>query len=130
MTQAKKLFDEAALDVEEQLIQTSVSGLTYIAEMRWLWLNLIVFRCKGTDGARTPFNIKPLTGLRYGRVDHKMDHLACFAGGMFGLAAHEERDENSQRWMQVAKVARIRTASQYCSFAKFPLFWSCSSNLR
>ena len=86
-------------------------------------MNLIVFRWKGTDGARTPFNIKPLTGLRYGRLDHKMDHLACFAAGMFGLAAHEERDEknkwfnnpqerdeNSQRWMQVAKVARISTA--------------------
>ena len=34
MNQAKKLFDEAALDVEEQLIETSASGLTYIAEMR------------------------------------------------------------------------------------------------
>jgi len=27
-----------------------------------------------------------------------MDHLACFAGGMFGLAAHEEKDENSDRY--------------------------------
>ena len=32
--QAKTLFDEAALDIEEQLIQTSASGLTYIAEMK------------------------------------------------------------------------------------------------
>ena len=33
--QAKTLFDEAALDIEEQLIQTSASGLTYIAEMKY-----------------------------------------------------------------------------------------------
>ena len=33
------LFDEAALDIEEQLIQTSVSGLTYIAEMKWVLFN-------------------------------------------------------------------------------------------
>merc|ERR1719228_1944602 len=29
--QAKKMFDEAATDIEEMLIQTSASGLTYIA---------------------------------------------------------------------------------------------------
>jgi len=70
---AKSLFDEAALGIEEQLIQTSASGLTYIAEMK------------------------------YGRLEHKMDHLACFAAGMYGLAAHEEKDANSDRWMEVAK---------------------------
>jgi len=70
---AKSMFDEAALDIEEQLIQTSASGLTYIAEMK------------------------------YGRLEHKMDHLACFAAGMYGLAAHEEKDANSDRWMEIAK---------------------------
>ena len=29
--------------------------------------------------------------------------LFLFAGGMYGLAAHEERDENSNRWMEIAK---------------------------
>ena len=33
-----------------------------------------------------------------------MDHLACFAAGMYGLAAHEEKDANSERWMDIAKV--------------------------
>jgi mannosyl-oligosaccharide alpha-1,2-mannosidase len=70
-------------------MQTSASGLTYIAEMK------------------------------YGRLEHKMDHLACFAAGgtnaifighksdlpgMYGLAAHEEKDGNSERWMELAKV--------------------------
>merc|ERR1719170_138062 len=31
-----------------------------------------------------------------------MDHLACFAGGMYGLAAKEEQDSNSERWMEIA----------------------------
>ena len=32
-----------------------------------------------------------------------MDHLACFAGGMYGLAAHQEKDGNSDRWMKIAE---------------------------
>ena len=71
--QAKNMFDEAAKDIEEHLVQTSVSGLTYIAEMK------------------------------YGRLEHKMDHLACFAGGMYGLAAKNEQDDNSKRWMSIAE---------------------------
>ena len=67
------MFYEAALGIEEILIQRSPSGLTYIAE----W--------------------------KYGRLEHKMDHLACFAGGLYGLAAENEKDENSVRWMLIAK---------------------------
>ena len=44
------MFDEAATDIENELIKTSAGGLTYIAE------------------------------YKYGRLEHKMDHLACFAG--------------------------------------------------
>ena len=33
-----------------------------------------------------------------GLCSDQMDHLACFSGGMFGLAAHEEKDDNSARW--------------------------------
>ena len=49
-TEAKSMFDAAALDIEQYLIKKSSSGLTYIAE----W--------------------------KYGRTEDKMDHLACFAG--------------------------------------------------
>jgi len=70
---SKQMFDQAAIDVENELVKTSASGLTYFAEKK------------------------------YGRLEHKMDHLACFAGGMYGLAAHEEKDENSGRWMEIAK---------------------------
>ena len=37
-----------------------------------------------------------------------MDHLACFAAGMYGLAAHEEKDDNSERWMEIAKVGYLK----------------------
>ncbi len=48
--QAKNMFDEAALDVEKQLVKQSSGGLIYFAESK------------------------------YGRLDHKMDELACFGG--------------------------------------------------
>lgn len=70
---AKEMFDAAALDIENYLVKKSPSGLTYIAE----W--------------------------KYGRTEDKMDHLACFAGGMYGLAAHSENDSNSGRWMDIAR---------------------------
>ena len=38
-----------------------------------------------------------------------MDHLACFAAGMYGLAAHEEKDDKSERWMEVAKVKNVQS---------------------
>ena len=61
------MFDSAATDIEEQLVQVSPGGLTYLAE------------------------------YKYGRLEHKMDELACFAGGMYALASHTENDKNSDR---------------------------------
>ena len=61
------------------------------------WANTLVVQKK----------FQPLHILRYGRLEHKMDHLACFAAGMYGLAAHEEKDDKSERWMEVAKVKRV-----------------------
>ena len=47
---SKQMFDEAALDVETELLQTSASGLVYFAEKK------------------------------HEKLELKMDHLACFAG--------------------------------------------------
>lgn len=49
---SKQMFDQAALDVENELIKQSPAGLTYFAESK------------------------------FGRLEHKMDHLACFGGKM------------------------------------------------
>eukprot|EP00092_Neocalanus_flemingeri_P022741 GFUD01024661.1.p1 GENE.GFUD01024661.1~~GFUD01024661.1.p1 ORF type:complete len:559 (+),score=150.76 GFUD01024661.1:124-1800(+) len=72
--QAKKMFDEAASGIEQMLLQTSSQGQTYLAE----W--------KGSQ------------------LEHKMDHLACFAGGMFGLAAASVlEDTNRTKLMKMAE---------------------------
>lgn len=44
------MFEEAATDFDRELVKVSPGGLTYFAE------------------------------AKYGRLEHKMDHLACFAG--------------------------------------------------
>ncbi|CAB4068260.1 MAN1A_C [Lepeophtheirus salmonis] len=73
--EAKELFDEAALDIENKLIKISSGGLTYIAE------------------------------FKYGRLEHKMDHLACFGGGIEWMnigagitnTCHESYDRTSTK---------------------------------
>ena len=50
------MFEEAAVAVKEKLVRQSQGGLTYLAE------------------------------LSGGALGSSMDHLACFAGGMFALA--------------------------------------------
>jgi len=60
--------------VFHQLVQRSKNGLTYVAEWRG------------------------------SHLDHKMDHLACFVGGMFALHAVNEVNETlSSRYMDLAK---------------------------
>jgi mannosyl-oligosaccharide alpha-1,2-mannosidase len=59
------MYDEAVKAIENNLIQKSQSGLTYLAEMK------------------------------YDRLEHKMDHLACFASGMFALGG-QSLDQNQK----------------------------------
>jgi len=71
---SKKMFDEAVFGIEQNLLQYSSHGQTYLADWRG------------------------------GKLDHKMDHLACFAGGMFGLAASNDDIVNRRvRWMNIAE---------------------------
>ncbi|XP_026677052.1 mannosyl-oligosaccharide alpha-1,2-mannosidase IA-like [Diaphorina citri] len=42
--------------------------------------------------------------MKLDRLEHKMDHLGCFSGGMFGLAAHTRpNSELFNKYMDVAK---------------------------
>ncbi|CAI9735996.1 mannosyl-oligosaccharide 1,2-alpha-mannosidase IA-like [Octopus vulgaris] len=61
-TVARQMYDEAVMHIEATLLQTSKSGFKYLAE------------------------------YKVNRVEHKMDHLACFAGGMFALGAEGSSD--------------------------------------
>lgn len=68
--QAKNMYDESINTIEKKLLQRSSSGMLYIAEMK------------------------------NNRLEHKMDHLACFAGGMIALGAQFSTDEG--KYMKMA----------------------------
>ncbi|CAG9795291.1 unnamed protein product [Diatraea saccharalis] len=72
--QARMMFDTAMQAALDKMLQVSPNGLSYLADMK------------------------------YGRVlENKMDHLSCFAGGMFALASTTLQNTLSDRYMDVAK---------------------------
>lgn len=74
--QAKKLLLDAVKAIEARLLLQSKSGLLFLAE------------------------------IKYDRVDQKMDHLACFAGGFYGLMSQVLADDPAvakDHFMDVAK---------------------------
>lgn len=72
--EARSMYDEAIYSITNRLLHTSKpSGLTYLAE------------------------------LRYEALTHKMDHLACFIGGLYALGSVKNANEKSGWYMEVAK---------------------------
>lgn len=68
-TVARRMYDDAVKAIERQLVRTSQSGLKHFAE------------------------------LKNGRFESKMDHLSCFAGGMFAMGASST--ENESHYLQL-----------------------------
>ncbi|CAD7090546.1 unnamed protein product [Hermetia illucens] len=71
--EARELFEDAMVAIIDKMIRTSPGGLTYVSDMK------------------------------FDRLEHKMDHLACFAGGLFSLGAHTKQNENSDKFMEIGK---------------------------
>ncbi|XP_038222869.1 mannosyl-oligosaccharide 1,2-alpha-mannosidase IA [Zerene cesonia] len=72
--QARIMFDEAMQAALDKMLRVSPAGLSYLAE------------------------------LKYGRIfEEKMDHLSCFAGGMFALASTTLENSLSERYMDAAR---------------------------
>ncbi|KAL0280856.1 UNVERIFIED_CONTAM: hypothetical protein PYX00_002021 [Menopon gallinae] len=71
--EARELFDDAMLHIIEHMLKTSKTGLMYISD------------------------------LKFERLENKMDHLACFIGGLFGLASVTLKNEMSDRYMEIAE---------------------------
>ncbi|KAI8792114.1 mannosyl-oligosaccharide 1,2-alpha-mannosidase IA isoform X2 [Biomphalaria glabrata] len=67
--QARQMYDDAMKTVYEKLLVKSKSGLTYFAE------------------------------YKSGRLEHKMDHLACFTAGMVALGA--EGSDNKEKYVSI-----------------------------
>ncbi|KAL9879138.1 mannosyl-oligosaccharide alpha-1,2-mannosidase IA [Glossina fuscipes] len=71
--EARQMFDDAMLAIISHMVRTSRNGLTYVSD------------------------------LKFERLEHKMDHLACFAGGIFALAANTRQSENTEKFMEIGK---------------------------
>ena len=88
-TEARKMYNEAAKAIEDNLVQRSKSGLVYLAEMK------------------------------YDKLEHKMDHLACFSGGMFAMGAQGLDERRKKHYLDLgAQITNtchesyIRTATK------------------
>ncbi|KAM0728702.1 Mannosyl-oligosaccharide alpha-1,2-mannosidase IA [Formica fusca] len=70
--EARDMYDQAIAAITEHMIKTSPGKLVYVSD------------------------------LKYDRLEHKMGHLACFAGGMFALGAKTQENELSDKYMNIA----------------------------
>lgn len=80
----RDMYDKSIQGMHDELLQlSSPSGLVFIADKN------------------------------YGQLDTKMDHLACFMGGLLGLGAYTDpqglQSERAQRDLKSAKVSRGAT---------------------
>ncbi|BES88240.1 Glycosyl hydrolase family 47 [Nesidiocoris tenuis] len=71
--EAREMYDSAIDAVVTHMLQKSNGGLTYFGE------------------------------LKYERLEPKMDHLACFSGGLLALGAQTLRNTVSTRHMEIAE---------------------------
>ncbi|XP_054153998.1 mannosyl-oligosaccharide 1,2-alpha-mannosidase IA-like [Oppia nitens] len=70
--QAFRMYNNAVKAIEKKLVQKSKNGMTYLA--------------------------KQLSGY----LEHKMEHLACFSGGMFALGAQYQNEDTKKHYMELA----------------------------
>jgi hypothetical protein len=88
----RRMFDKAMDGVHDKLVQkSSPDGLTYVAD------------------------------LRMNKLDHKMDHLACFMGGTWALGAYTNPDGlESPKAQRDLAHAKALTYTCYQMYARFP----------
>ena len=73
-TQSRRMFDSAVDAIQRRLVRTSVSGVKGMG-----FTSLFKhYLCTGMTYVAKQF---------YGRLEHKMEHLACFAGGMYAMGS-------------------------------------------
>lgn len=72
-TEAREMYEEAIGVITNRLVMKSHTGLTYLAESK------------------------------FNRLEHKMDHLACFSGGMYALGAKRLENQISGTHMEIAE---------------------------
>ena len=83
--QSRRMFDTAIDAIRKHLVQKSRSGIH--RNSRLYILNVILIA-----------GLTYLAKQSYGRLEHKMEHLACFSGGMFSLGALDITDERRKNY--------------------------------
>ncbi|KAL1490813.1 hypothetical protein ABEB36_013445 [Hypothenemus hampei] len=71
--EARQMFDESMEAVIKYMLKESPGGLMYFSD------------------------------LKFDKVEHKMDHLACFSGGLLALASKTLKNEHSKKYMDIAQ---------------------------
>ncbi|XP_035918503.1 mannosyl-oligosaccharide alpha-1,2-mannosidase IA isoform X2 [Anopheles stephensi] len=71
--EAREMYDDAMQAIIKHMVRSTPSGLTYVSDMK------------------------------FDRLEHKMDHLACFAGGLFGLGGTSLNNQYSQQYMEIGE---------------------------
>ncbi|XP_055628514.1 mannosyl-oligosaccharide alpha-1,2-mannosidase IA isoform X2 [Toxorhynchites rutilus septentrionalis] len=71
--EAREMYDDAMQAIMQHMIRTSPGGLTYVSDMK------------------------------FERLEHKMDHLACFAGGLFGLGGTTLNNQFSEKYLEIGE---------------------------
>jgi len=71
--EGRDMFDEAMSAVITHMVRKSANGLTYVPDMRG------------------------------NALDNAMGHLACFSGGLFGLAAKTLKNAKSRVYMKLGR---------------------------
>jgi len=77
--------------------------------------------CRGVDGISVADLIKYAADLRSQQLDRKMDHLACFMGGVWALGAYTNPDGlDSQKAQRDLAHGKAITYTCYQMYARFP----------
>lgn len=71
--EAREMYDDAMQAIIQHMIRQSAGGLTYVSDMK------------------------------FERLEHKMDHLACFAGGLFGLGGTTLNNQFSEKYLEIGE---------------------------
>lgn len=66
-----------------------------------------------------PSNLWYFVELKNSRVEHKMDHLACFIAGMFALQSKHENDTERIHYLELAKQIANTCHEGYIRSGKF-----------
>ncbi|XP_051170744.1 mannosyl-oligosaccharide alpha-1,2-mannosidase IA isoform X2 [Leptopilina boulardi] len=88
--EAKEMYEKAMDAIEEHMVLKSPGGLTYVSDMK------------------------------FDRVDRKMGHLACFAGGMFALGAKTQDQFTKSKRIRHMEIAEGLTHTCHESYDRTP----------